>query len=146
MASKMESSAIDVTFSSGKVPPVEHASVTPIGTEADQAPQHEPVRWSTPQAPQHHESARWNTDRLKEALGRSVAAQLAQGSRRVESQSDYNAVIVQGKPVNHVLHGVLTLFTIGFWSPVWIALHFAAGEKREMVTVDEYGNTSVQKL
>jgi len=92
------------------------------------------------------ESARWSTDRRKEALARGVASQLAQGGRRVESQSDFNAVIVNGKPVNHVLHAILTLFSLGFWALVWITLIIIGGEKREMVTVDEYGNTSVQKL
>lgn len=92
------------------------------------------------------ESNRWSTDRRKEALARGVAAQVAQGGRRVESQSDYNALLVAGKPVNHVLHGVLTFLTVGFWAFIWVPLYFMGGEKREMVAVDEYGNTSVQKL
>ncbi len=64
----------------------------------------------------------------------------------MESQSDYNAVLVAGKPVKHVLHGILTAITVGVWAVVWVPLYFIGGEKREMVTVDEYGKTSVQKL
>jgi hypothetical protein len=30
---------------------------------------------------------------------------------RVESQSDFDAVIANGKEVNHVLHAILTVFT-----------------------------------
>lgn len=92
------------------------------------------------------ESARWSPDRRKEAMGRAVAAQLAQGGRRVESQTDYNAVLVSGKPVNHILHIILSVLTLGAWLIVWGILVVTGGEKREMVTVDEYGNTSVQKL
>lgn len=129
----------------GKARTVEQTSITPIGTAFESVPQQESVRWSTEPVRQQ-ESVRWSTDRRNEALERGVAAQLAQGNRRVESQSDYNAVIVQGKPTNHVLQGVLTLFTLGLWALVWVPLYFVGGEKREMVTVDEYGNRSVQKL
>lgn len=92
------------------------------------------------------ETPRWSADRRKEALARAIASQLGQGGRRIESQSDYNAVIVQGKPVNNVLQLILTLVTFGMWGFVWLLLCFVGGEKREMVTVDEYGNTSVQRL
>jgi hypothetical protein len=32
------------------------------------------------------------------------------------------------------------------WGWVWIALAIFGGEKRSMVTVDEYGNAAVQKV
>lgn len=71
--------------------------------------------------------------------------QLTRGGARVESQSDFSAVIVHGKPVNHILHLILTLVTLGFCALVWIPLVIFTGEKREMVFVDEFGNTSIQK-
>jgi hypothetical protein len=81
----------------------------------------------------------------KELLARTVAGQVA-GGARVESQSDFQAVLVRGKSVNHVLHLLLSVFTIGLWVFVWIALAIFGGEKRSMVTVDEYGNVAVQKV
>lgn len=44
------------------------------------------------------------------------------------------------------LHLLLTIFTLGLWGFVWIGLVLFGGEKREMVTVDEWGNSNVQKL
>ena len=69
----------------------------------------------------------------------------AQG-RRVESQSDFQAVLIHGHRPNHLLHFVIGLFTIGIWWLVWLVMSVVGGEKREMVTVDEWGNVTVQKL
>lgn len=65
---------------------------------------------------------------------------------RVESQSDTNAVLVKGKDVNHVLHLIISFLTCGLWIPVWLILIVTGGEKREMVTVDDWGNAAVQKV
>jgi hypothetical protein len=81
----------------------------------------------------------------KELLGRTVAAQIATGAR-VQSQSDYQAVVVNGRPINHVLHLILCILTIFLWAPVWVCLAIFGGEKRAMITVDEYGNVAIQKV
>ena len=78
-------------------------------------------------------------DERKETLARHVANATARGLR-VESQSDYQAVFVNGKPVNHILHLILSAFTLGLWLLVWAALAIFGGEKRSVVRVDEYGN------
>jgi hypothetical protein len=88
---------------------------------------------------------RKSADERKEALARAVHTQVAQGAR-VESQGDYQAILVKGHRVNHVLHLILSLFTLGIWLIVWIALVIFGGEKRMSVNVDEWGNTNVQKL
>jgi hypothetical protein len=88
---------------------------------------------------------RKTAEERKELMARTVTGQIATGAR-VESQSDYQAVVVKGKPVNHVLHLILTLVTLTFWGPVWIGLAIFGGEKRSMVSVDEYGNAAVQKV
>lgn len=91
------------------------------------------------------ESGRKTSEERKELLARTVSGQVASGAR-VESQSDFQAVVVRGKSVNHVLHLILTLVTFTLWGVVWIALAIFGGEKRSMVTVDEYGNAAVQKV
>ncbi len=58
---------------------------------------------------------------------------------RVESQSDFQAVVVKGKPVNHILHLILTIVTFGLWAIVWLGVAIFGGESRHMVSVDEYG-------
>ena len=40
----------------------------------------------------------------------------------------------------------LTIITFGLWGFVWLSLVLFGGEKREMVSVDEWGNSNVQKL
>lgn len=95
----------------------------------------EPVEVSSEKTPQER----------KELLARTIQGQVASGGR-IESQSDFQAVIVKGKPVNNVLQLILTIVTIGFWGIVWLALLLFGGEKRSMVTVDEFGNVSVQKI
>ena len=89
--------------------------------------------------------ARKTPEERKELLARTIAGQIANGAR-VESQSDFQAVVVKGKPVNHVLHLIVSLFTLLLWVPVWIVMTIVGGEKRSMVTVDEYGNAAVQSV
>lgn len=60
---------------------------------------------------------------------------------RVESQTDFQAVMVTGQPVNHVLHLLLTILTCGLWALVWLILAGNGGEQRKVVWIDPYGHT-----
>lgn len=86
-----------------------------------------------------------SADERKALLAQQIQSASARGLR-VESQSDFQAVMVEGKPVNHVLHAIITIFSCGLWGIVWIILAITGGEKREMVVVDEFGNLQLQKL
>ena len=70
-------------------------------------------------------------DERKEALRRAVERQVSLGAR-VESQADYQAILLTGHRANQLLH-LVTLGLLG-------------GEYRTSVSVDEAGNTSLQKL
>jgi hypothetical protein len=70
-------------------------------------------------------------DERKEALGRAVQRQVSLGAR-VKSQADYQAILLTGHRPTHLFH----LVTLGLWG----------GEHRTSVSVDEAGNTSLQKL
>ena len=85
-----------------------------------------------------------NPERRRALLAQAVAREVA-GGARVESNSDYLAVLVYGKPVNHVLHLILTLVTFLLWAIVWIWVAVAGGEKRVILSVDDYGNVLRQK-
>ncbi len=88
-----------------------------------------------------------SSERRKEALAQGLTTRLARpGQWRVESQTDYCAIVVGGKPTNHVLHLILTLVTFGFWGIVWIVMALAGGETRYKISVDEYGNGTTEKL
>lgn len=77
----------------------------------------------------------------RRALANSVATEASAGWR-VESQTDVQAILVKGKKVNHVLHGVLTLFTGGMWGLVWLFVYLANRRQVLVLRVDEYGNIS----
>ncbi len=81
----------------------------------------------------------------KKNLAMAIQREVAAG-QRVESQSDLNAILVSGKPVNHVLHLILSLVTCGAWAIVWIVLAFVGGERRIVLNVDDYGNVLRQEM
>ena len=90
-------------------------------------------------------SDRMSEEQRKELLSQHISFQVAQGAR-VESQSDFQAVLVYGHRVNHVLHLAITIFTCLLWGLVWLVLGVTRGEKRQVVQVDPWGNISVQRL
>jgi hypothetical protein len=78
-----------------------------------------------------------------------LAYQLQQAALRqlrVESSTEYQAVLVEGKPVNHTLHAILTIFTCLMWGIVWAILAGSGGERRHQLIVDEFGNVHWQDL
>jgi hypothetical protein len=91
------------------------------------------------------DTSRRSSDDRQDALARAVQGEVMQGAR-VESQTGFSAVLVRGRRVNHVLHLLLSIFTVGLWVIVWIILSLSGGEKRKMITVDEYGNIASQPL
>lgn len=58
---------------------------------------------------------------------------LAQGWR-IESETDHNVYLVSGQRVNHVLHFLVGLFTLGVWWIVWLILAATGGETRRTFT------------
>ncbi|MDJ0924292.1 MAG: hypothetical protein QNJ77_06985 [Acidimicrobiia bacterium] len=81
----------------------------------------------------------------RELLGQAVAGTLAQqGTWRVKSQSDYDAVVIKGKKTNHVLHLILSVVTMGLWLPVWLILVILNQEEKRRLAVDAYGNISTE--
>jgi len=78
-------------------------------------------------------------DDRKAALAQQVANWTRDGWR-VESRTDYQAVMVKGHRTNHVLHLILTLVTLGVWAIVWILVAVLGGEKRRVIEVDDFGH------
>lgn len=81
-----------------------------------------------------------------EARARLLQEHLSQmvitNQSRVESSTPYAAVVVSGRPVNHVLHLLASVFLCGLWLPIWFVMAMAGGEKRHVVAVDQYGNVT----
>lgn len=90
-------------------------------------------------------TTRRTADERKAMLAQQIQQAVGRGLR-IESQSDFQTVLVEGKPVNHTLHAILTIFTCLLWGIVWAVIAGTGGEKREMIVVDEFGNVQHQKL
>lgn len=90
-------------------------------------------------------TTRRTADERKAILAQQLQSAAARGLR-IESQSDFQAVLVEGQPVNHTLHAILTIFTCLLWGIVWAVIAGTGGEKRQMIVVDEFGNVQWQKL
>lgn len=86
-----------------------------------------------------------STEERKEILDRRLSDCAAQGWR-IENRSDVQATIAKGKPVNHLLHFLLTIFTLGLWAIVWICMAIFGGVKRRLLSVDEYGYIQDTKI
>ncbi len=86
-----------------------------------------------------------SAEERKAALDRALQTYGAKGWR-VETRSDFQATIAKGKELSHVLHIILTLFTIGLWLIVWLGLGIFGRVHRRMITIDEYGQVIEQKL
>lgn len=89
------------------------------------------------------------SQRSSEDRRRLLAQQLQQAATRglrVESSTEYQAVLIEGKSVNHTLHAILTIFTCLVWGIVWAVIAATGGEKRHQLVVDEFGNVHWQNL
>jgi hypothetical protein len=84
-------------------------------------------------------------DERKALLANTLQGQVASGAR-IESQGDFQAVVVKGHRPNHLLHFLVGIFTLGLWWIVWFFIAIFGGEKRQMISVDEFGNVLVQKV
>ena len=80
-----------------------------------------------------------------ELLDAEVAEWIREGWR-VESRSDFQCVMVSGKPVNHLLHLVLSIVTVGLWLFVWLVLVLTGGEDRELLQVNAFGEITSEEV
>jgi len=81
----------------------------------------------------------------KVLLAHTLQGQVA-GGARIESQGDFQAVVIKGHRPNHLLHFVIGIFTFGLWWIVWLFITIFGGESRQLINVDQFGNVLVQKV
>lgn len=65
---------------------------------------------------------------------------------RIETRNEFDAVLARGSEVNHVLHSIVTLATVGLWAPVWLYVALSRGVRRTFVTVDGSGYVERQEM
>lgn len=97
------------------------------------------------QQPQFQMPPEVSIDQRRYYLSMAVSSEVARGAR-VESQTDTTAIVVTGKPCNHMLHLILTLVTCFMWSIIWFVLALGQKEHRAQITVDQYGQVLRQQL
>lgn len=78
-------------------------------------------------------------EQRRAALANSITFYVNNGWR-MESQTEFQAVMVKGHRPNHILHLILTIITLGFWVFVWAGVALLGGERRTVLNIDEYGN------
>ena len=79
-----------------------------------------------------------SADERRSILSRQIEKHVTP-TMRVESRSDFQAVLVYGHHPNHVLHFLIGVFTLGLWWIVWLILALKERETRRLITVDEFG-------
>lgn len=77
-------------------------------------------------------------DERKSTLSRAVQEQLRYGGR-IESASDFQVVLLFGESVNHLLHFLIGILTIGAWWIVWLILAVSNRRIRRSLYIDEAG-------
>jgi hypothetical protein len=82
----------------------------------------------------------WTDRERQEELDHAVSVKVQAGCR-VESRTDFQAVLVRGRPVNHLLHFIVGIFTVGvWWLVVWLPIVASgSGETRLVLSIDETG-------
>ena len=78
-------------------------------------------------------------------LSQHLAVMVEQG-KRIVFQGDYQAIVADGTPVNHILHLMLSFFTVGLWAVIWMIDISFHKETKEFVRVDIEGNVTVSKI
>ena len=81
----------------------------------------------------------------RQLLAQQLAVMEEQG-KRIAFQGDYQAIVSDGPPVNHVLHLMLSFFTVGLWAIIWMVDISFHKETKEFVKVDIEGNLTVSKI
>jgi hypothetical protein len=134
--------AAEVTELSESVPASESAPTPPAPTHgAIDAPPPPPP----PSGLEGLSQAPKTPDERKVLLANTLQGQVASGAR-IESQGEFQAVVVRGHRPNHLLHFLIGIFTLGLWWIVWFFIALFGGEKRQMINVDQFGNVFVQKV
>ena len=75
-------------------------------------------------------------------LSKYIATKTLAGYVVVHTEENNATAVLSlpGKPVNHVLHAIISIFTCGFWIIVWAILGLTQrSEQRIRVTVDRDG-------
>jgi hypothetical protein len=79
------------------------------------------------------------TEGQRSAILDEELLQRVRAGARVQARTATQAVVETGKPVNHVLHLLVSVLLCGMWLPVWVMITASGGTWTRTLTVDEQG-------
>lgn len=74
-------------------------------------------------------------------LDAAVVDRVSKGATLTHRQ-DFEAVLRYHARVNHVVHAILSLLTVGVWLLVWLPIAFYTRPYLTILSVDEYGEVA----
>lgn len=86
---------------------------------------------------------RSDTER-KSLLEQQIISYVSRGWR-LDTQTDFAAVLSSGKRLNHILHLLLSIVTFGIWIIFWIVMGITNKIATVTISVDKFGNTSINR-
>lgn len=78
--------------------------------------------------------------RVRRAVTLAVEDQMATQAATVVFAGPTGVVLAYRRPVNHLAHGALTLFTGGIWGFVWLVMVLSRRDDRVRLEPDRWGN------
>jgi hypothetical protein len=92
----------------------------------------QPERWQ-PRPPEVQLTQPLSDDERRAWLSQQVDEHVRKGWQ-IESRTENLASLRSGRPINHVLHLLLSLITCGVWALVWLYLAIFQGEKHKTIS------------
>jgi len=80
----------------------------------------------------------------KSILEKQIISYVSRGWR-LDTQTDFAAVLSSGKRLNHILHLLLSIVTFGIWIIFWIVMGLTNKIATRTIKVDKFGNTSIDR-
>ena len=84
----------------------------------------------------------WGQPQMSPQLAAAVGWHVGHGWRVESAPMPGQVVVVSGRPVNHILHLLLTVLTMGLWGLVWLLLTLSPSESRAVLTVQPDGSVT----
>lgn len=81
----------------------------------------------------------WPSPSLAQKRLQEYIVQAARNGWQLQHANTAQATFIRGKPTNHILHAILTIFLLGFWIIPWIAIAATNQVEQLVVTIDAYG-------
>lgn len=80
----------------------------------------------------------------KSLLEKQIISYVSRGWR-LDTQTDFAAVLSYGKRLNHILHLLLSIVTFGIWIIFWIVMGLTHKIATVTISIDKFGNTSISR-